>query len=129
MRFLRKKEGIDILDLTLLQKKGILKIKPETTEQSPSSQGNFIDFTGFPSPEPGSPAPPSLPPSSSDSSPFGLLDSLSNNSSQSTNVYSQPNNSQSNSDLNTLKIKIEDLEYKLERLIEKLNKIESDNLK
>ncbi len=140
MSFLRKERGVDVLDLTLLQKKGILKIPP----QAPSPE--FLDLTvprisaqeGPQPPEmPGAPTPPAgpVPPTSffdfpawSEASgstpiannPFALLDSMAGSGT----ALSQGTGGSSPVDpaaFNALKIKLDDLEFKLDRLVEKFS--------
>ncbi len=114
-----KKKG-EVIDLTLLQKKGILKksqnreikeiidILDLTQNQTPSNITNL--------------SPPFSSQTSSQSSPFDLLDSLAQtNSNQSSNIQSQMQNADG---LQDLKIKLENLEYQIERLMGRFNKIE-----
>lgn len=114
----------DYVDYTLLKKRGLLK-ESENTVKSESPGSGFIDFTSSSNTNNSSN-------SSSQASvgnPFDLLSSLtsSTNNSSSVNESSNsmagiyPNNSSSNEDFNALKLKIEDLEYKLQRLIERID--------
>ena len=122
-----KNEGLDYIDYTLLKKKGILKIKdnnndigvidltqisspPSSLQTSQSSGSGFGSFFGS-----ADASPPSSP--SSSTSYFDNSPSSSTSSAQSS--------SSSNSDLSALKIKLEDFEYKIEKLLERLSKIES----
>lgn len=135
-----KKEG-DYIDYTLLQKKGILKIKDQssvndlidfTQQSNPSTQisgssqstplsqsqspgSDFGSFFG--SSEANPPAPSNI--QSGYESPFASLDNPSPQS-QSSNY-----NSTSNSDVSALRIKLDDFEFKIEKLLERLAKIES----
>ena len=104
-----KKKGIDVLDLTLLQKRGILKV-PEEKD---------LDLT-----RPFAQSSSSLAQNSTESSAFGFLDNLASNSSASNSAPSF-NNSDSNLEVQGLKNKLEDFEYKLERLLERLDSIET----
>ncbi len=130
MGFFKKESGVDVLDLTLLQKRGLLKI-PQVERRS-----DIIDLTmQLPSP-PSMPAPPSLPqpitplptffdsiPSPSASStpvadnPFGMLDTLASASS----AASPTGGSVDSLAFNALKLKLDDVEFKLERLVEKFS--------
>lgn len=107
MSIFKKKEGIDVLDLTLLQKRGILKV-PEIKE-------DFIDLTKSQNTS-------NETASSSAASPFSFLDSLaqSNSTSSTSNITS--NNS---AEVSNLRVQIDNLEFKIERLLERLDKIES----
>lgn len=106
----RKNDDFELLDLTLLRKKGILKIPEEK---------DVVDFSQIPASQDVSmPNMPSLDPAI-ESNPFGFLDSVAQaSSSASTGI---PNSS----DANAMKIKLDDFEYKLERLSERLERIES----
>jgi hypothetical protein len=102
MPIFKKKE--EIVDLTLLKKKGLLKDAPQETEQS----DGYIDFSNSQSAAP--------------SNPLSFLDSLANTASSTpTPTYPQSNST----DLQDFKVQMENLEYKLERLTEKLALIES----
>ena len=131
MGLFKKEQGIDVLDLTLLYKKGLLKLLPP-----PASTTDIIDFTALTSPPSlpaplGAPSPPS-PPSSpqpfglppSDLNPFAMLDALSSTTSPTTNVAALPSTVDA-AELNALKIKLEDLTFKLERLVEKVAKLDT----
>jgi len=111
MGIFKEREGY--IDYTLLKKKGLLKIPEEKNE--------IIDFTTAIT----QPTPPvsQLEPAN----PFGFLDAIPSASSTSPSVYENENskNILPEANLNSLKIKIEDLEYKLERFLEKLTLIES----
>ena len=116
MGFLRKETGVDILDLTLLQKKGLLKI-PE------SRFADVVDLT-MPlqaSPSLSQPAPPGpMSPTSLADNPFGMLDTLAN-SSLNTPAQSLAGNTVDSTTFNAMKLKLDDVEYKLERLVEKIS--------
>jgi hypothetical protein len=117
MSLFRKESG-DILDFTILQKRGLLK-KDETskTNSQINERAGSIDLTPtFPS------APQSIT-SVNNSQPqdlFGFLDSKSEGSS----ISFTPEPTQSK-EVEHLKVKIDDLEYKIERLLEKLALLES----
>lgn len=92
-----KEKGVDIIDYILLKKKGILKDKEETSNAPlPSAHASQNQFAN---------------------NPFGFLDNASTPS-------ATP--SSSDADLSALKLKIEDVEYKIERLLERLAKIEEN---
>ncbi|MEK6889989.1 MAG: hypothetical protein AABW82_02700 [Nanoarchaeota archaeon] len=112
----------DYVDYTLLKKRGLLKeSEQEVKKESPSA--GFVDFTSSISSSSNSNAP------SPSNNPFDLLSSLtssnsSNNavvesSNSSSSIY--PNNTSSSDEVNSLKLKVEDLEYKIQRLIEKID--------
>ncbi len=114
MSLFKKERGVDVVDYTLLQKKGLLRRVPRPAAPSPSL----------------SPSPPSLSSSpatlSSESvSPFSFFDSVA--SSAATSSFSSDTSSsglQSGPDVGNLKIKVDDVEYKMERLLERLALIE-----
>lgn len=117
------KEKGDYVDYTILKKKGLLK-----DEEQPKS--DVIDFTNtsgasVPVPSVSSAA------GSGESNPFGFLDSMASasaSSSSSGGSYygndTQTSQTNSPSDVNSLRIKVEDLEYKIEKLLEKIAKME-----
>jgi hypothetical protein len=107
----------DVLDLTDLQRRGILKKEQETQQSSVKvDRGGYFDMS---SPEKSeNPVQSDLP------NPMGFLDSLA-----STNPSTDAVSSSSGVDsleLQGLKSKIDDLEYKLDRLMEKIAKMESE---
>ena len=122
MVWFRKK---DVVDLTRLQKQGILQKVKEIESQGDDS---VMDLS------------PSTPTSSSeDSNPlagfFGNMDTGASASTTETNLSETKYGSYTDrlraarsakvSDINALKIKLEDTEYKLERALEKISIIES----
>lgn len=123
------KRGADI-DFTLMHKKGIIKV-PERKglgNVRVNSQG-LVDFTGASSDVTSSSSTGSS--SSSDSSstqsvsPFGFLDSLATSSSSSSSSSGLENSMRSpDMELNALKIKVDDLDFKIGQLVEKLSIIE-----
>lgn len=117
MGFMRK-SGIETIDYTLLQKKGFIK-KPEENKSGlkVDSQG-MLDLTSNANSQSGTPAQMN----NESINPFGFLDSLAQSSSSSGlgNISSNDN-----AEISTLKIKIDDLEFKLAQLIDKLSIIES----
>ncbi|HLC53333.1 MAG TPA: hypothetical protein VJK03_02210 [Candidatus Nanoarchaeia archaeon] len=113
MGLMRKRNSsVDILDLTLLQKKGLLNI--------PERKPELIDLVG--------PSASTMPSTAPSDNPFGMLDSFAQNASAPPLASA---GSDVPSDMNALKIKLDDFEFKFQRLIERLEKIESslDNLK
>src|SRR3989344_998497 len=104
MGIFRKNE--EVLDLTLLQKKGILKIKEEKDEvELTKSQANSNI-------------------ASHSSSPFEFLDNLAQTSQADNKNYFQSSTTANSADLQDLRVKFEDIEYKMQRLIERFEKIE-----
>ncbi len=118
----------DVIDLTRLQKQGVLERSKQIEEgkQNPNSSSGVLDLS------------PSQP-STGDSNPlagfFGNVDSSSSFSTESENKnetsygsYTDRLRAARNSktdEINSLKIKLEDTEYKLEKVLEKLGIIES----
>ena len=114
MPIFKKKD--DVLDLTDLQRRGLLKKAAEIEkQQSEASSDGYVDLddSGGTS-------------SSSDSgaSALGFLDSLAGVGASSSGTSSMSSGSDS-LEIQGLKNKLEDLEYKLERFTEKLAMIES----
>ncbi|MDO8564077.1 MAG: hypothetical protein Q7R87_03650 [Nanoarchaeota archaeon] len=113
----------DYVDYTLLKKRGLLKESDQEVKKDNSNSG-FVDFTSSATNSSSSNIP-----SSSSTNPFDLLSSLtSSNSSSNPGVESSnslssvyPNNISSSDEVNALKLKVEDLEYKIQRLIEKID--------
>ena len=99
MRLLKKKES-NFIDFTLLEKKGIIKkyLEDEANKK--------IDAAAQKTP--------------GLESPFSFLDSIA-----SASKSEPPAINEGNQDINAIKIKIDDMEYKLERFLEKLTLIES----
>lgn len=113
-----RKESGDIVDFTILQKRGIIKkVEPKENQIKIDNKTGFIDLTP--------PAPSILPsPVSIDSSPsdiFGFLDSKTQEPSSVSNLTDPPQNKE----VEHLKVKIDDLEYKIERLLEKISLLEN----
>jgi len=114
--------GDDYVDYTLLKKKGILKLKEEKLRSSLRSEGGFVDLTPFRNET-------TIEPSSSSAMPpmgnFGFLSDMASvgSSSSSDNVPTE-SLKVNESDLSALKIKLDDMEYKLERFIERIDKLE-----
>jgi len=131
---LGKKRGVDI-DFTLLQKKGLIKKQLEKKSQWKVNKSGFIELA----PSPGEMINPS------NTSNLGFLENMVNkqnisaaasdtnplrgffDNSSGLNPLSPPTLDDSQkSDFNTLKVKLDDLEYKLERLLERIDKLEVD---
>ena len=115
-----KKKGPEIIDLIELNKKGTLQRSRAIAQKRNAFSANedkVIDLTS-----PSSSQSSSISTSSSDS-PFSLLSSLAGAASDSP-AYSSTSSSLSSSDFQSIKIKIEDIEYKLDRFIERLAKLE-----
>jgi hypothetical protein len=116
----KKKTGIDVYDFTLLHKKGIIKV--------PKIKDDYVDLsgqnTGVASTSASTPIT-----STTESSPFNFLDNLAqSSSSEMSAIKSSVSNLESSGGLEIqgLKNKIEDLEYKLDRFLERIDKIEED---
>ncbi len=105
MSIFKKEEGVDVLDLTLLQKKGILKV--------PEIKDEYVDITKVNQQSSGVKA--------ESVSPFSFLDSLAQSNSSSSSSITSDNSA----DLSNLRVQIDNLEFKIERLLERLDKIES----
>ena len=111
----------DYIDYSLLQKRGLLKV-------SPKKENDFLDLTRQQAEKVFSNN------SASNASGSNPLASFFDDSSSASNSLSSSSSSgittygnESPADLSSLKIKIEDIEYKLERLIERLNRLELGN--
>jgi hypothetical protein len=131
----------EYIDYTLLKKKGILKL-PEEKKLPIKTEGGFVDFTAF-----GSPAEPA-PTTESPTPNFDFLSNMAGvgNSNSSTGTAepaapvinpfagldtfmpstpatsaSQISGSVDGKELNAMKIKMDDMEYKLDRFIERLD--------
>ena len=105
-----KKRG-GTIDLTELQKRGILQKSEVLAKAQPKTTNDFVELPSHS---------PSVSPASS--SPFSFLDSLANASSPST---PSPEILPQNTNTSHIQIKLEELEYKLDRLIERITQLES----
>jgi len=108
-------ESGDIIDYTLLKKRGLLKI-PEKKEEEKNYKvvGDVLDFSA-------------LPKTGAKNADSVALNPLANFDSFSFESVNKANANIPEADAkesNALRIKVEDIDYKLERLIERLNKIE-----
>ena len=110
----RRKSGVDMVDFT--KTKHGKKIAEPKEEASTPIVGGFLDFT--------SPAPQSSSTETQIDAPsnFGFLSDFSQSAASSSSSASSPDSS---SDVNSLRIKVEDLEFKIERLLERLAEIET----
>ncbi len=123
MPIFKKEKGVDVLDFTTLQKKGILNI-PEKNVEMPvrvNSQG-YVDLgvSAAPSPSVASEGIPSYS-SGGGVSALGFLDSLASSAAASS---SEPVSvSGDNLEIQGLKNKIEDLEYKIRVLEDKISRL------
>ncbi len=102
-----KKRG-EFIDYTLLQKRGLLKVSEMKQSESVKSSNGFLDFTQTANSSANTSSAPA-------DSPFSFLDNA---------AQASAGNGTSHPDLNALKLKIEDIEYKIERLLERLSGIE-----
>ncbi len=116
----------EVIDYTLLAKKGLLKL-PEKKKIELKTEGGFVDFTSMHSASESAAAETSagLPAAGSAGSmpDMSFLGSLAGAGS-SAESSSSTTLSASLPDISTIRIKIDDMEYKLDRFIERLDKIE-----
>lgn len=114
-----KKDGADVIDFTLLQKKGLLR----DSDVDNSSSNEVLDLTkintnsGISNSTAGDVG-----------NPFDMLSSLASVSSSTGPTYPSSNSypNSDNSDMQNLRVKLDDLEYKFERLMEKIGKLEDE---
>lgn len=107
------KRGDEFIDYTLLYKRGLLKQKEQALKDKVGSDG-VLDFTTVGSSGVNQGV----------ANPFDMLSNLASSSSPSSSFPSSTSSS-SDSDVNSLKLKIEDIEYKLERLLERIARVDS----
>lgn len=114
-----KKDGADVIDFTLLQKKGLLR----ESDVDNSSGNEVLDLTKI-STNSGI----SNGATSDVGNPFDMLSSLASASSSTGPTYPSSNSypNSDNSDMQNLRVKLDDLEYKFERLMEKIGKLEDE---
>lgn len=123
--FRKRSDSMDVIDLPMLEKRGLIKI-PKRKNSGLKSRDGFLDFTDA---RAENIALSRLTNSSSSSSagssgsPFNFLDSLAGAGNTGNSLSSS--SSGDSSGLNELKIKIEDLEYKLGRLLERIESMDS----
>lgn len=125
-----EKKGIDTIDYTLLQKKGFIKKKVEKEEPYKVNSDGIIELTAdnlTSNLTSNSETPASSEVQKTDNvSPFSFLDNIAQASTNSNVQSNNISNNNTNSDeISSVKVKVDDLEYKLERLLEKLAMIES----
>src|SRR3989338_2362201 len=118
---------IDYFDYTLIQKKGLLKIKEQPKEDNIKIDNRgFVDFTNASQTSSSSTAD-SAAPTAPSGDMFGFLDNMASvgasNPSTSASLFGGTSNA--DSEIATLKVKLDDTQYKLDRLIERLERIES----
>ena len=117
MGFLGRDQG-DVLDLTMLAKRGILK-KKSLTERTPV---DVVDLTSM-VPTVATHTPSSV---SSEPSPLSLFDAITSQ----TNVFASPQptteltREKKDLELQTLQVKLDDLEYKLGRFMDRMESVE-----
>ena len=116
----------EYIDYTLLKKKGLLKIEEEKARQSLKSEGGFIDLTPAKTSDAEKPA----------TDNFGFLrDMVSSNSGQaSSNPLANFDSVTPTSSIEpagidvkefgALKIRVDDVDYKLDRFIERIDRLE-----
>jgi hypothetical protein len=120
------RRGGDI-DFTALKKRGLLRIpEPKIDKRVKMDRDGSIDFTGMAS---------SISNAVNDSSstsnsagavsPFGFLDSLSSASSSSSSSLDAAVMQPTSSELGAVKIKLDDLDFKIGQFVERMEKIES----
>lgn len=122
------RRGGDFIDLVELQKRGLMKkserklpsnmkvnsdgsiefLANSTSSVTPISDSNQFSQTG-----------------TNTSSPFGFLDSVSSTSSTNSFGSNMTNNTTGSSDVSSLRIKLDDFDFKFEKLMERIEKIES----
>ena len=131
MSFLKRESGVDILDLTLLQRKGLLKLPAEMHRGA-----DILDLTAphpappsLPSPPSPAPGPVTPLPSFFDAqafgasstpiadNPFAMMDTLA--ATPATTMSTLGTGSVDPMAFNAFKLKLDDLEFKFERLMEK----------
>jgi hypothetical protein len=111
----------EYIDYTLLKKKGLLKVE-EPAKQEIRTEGGFIDFTSMrneavPSTPPAFPAPAAAESNNN----FGFLSDMASAGNSNPNTE---NADISSGELNALKIKVDDLDYKIARFIERIDRLE-----
>src|SRR3989339_1520059 len=124
------KRGADI-DFTLMHRKGLIKVPARKTNAGVkvNSQG-MIDFSGAgisessSSSSVSSPSPFSSEQGSGAVSPFGFLDSMASASSSSSPSGLENSMRSPDLEVNALKLKVEDLDFKIGQLMEKLATME-----
>lgn len=106
--------GVDLIDFTALQKRGLLKNYVEEKEV------DLIDFSKSVSSQT----------TQTNNNPLSFFDSVSSPTTPAASFFDVPSSNSSTPVLNAVednsfKIKLDDFEYKMEKLLERLDKIES----
>ncbi len=116
------KKEVPTQDFTLLKKRGLLKDNNPKKSQSLSLKGGFLDLTRSQK----SQELQAQPPRSQPASPFTLLDALATANTPSIQTSSQEIPTQTDArELANVKVKLDDLEYKLSDLVDRLIIIET----
>lgn len=120
------KKGVETIDYTYLQKKGMIKKKPEKELPYKINSSGMIDLTDKTAQMAQSEASSSTNQTGTEtSSQFSFLDNLAGStSSASNNSFTSNENSEPSAEVSAMKIKIDDLEFKLSQLIDKLSLVE-----
>lgn len=123
MSFFRRNRG-DVIDFVELQKRGLLEAARavEADSRIPMSKEGIVDFSALANANSSSGGSVG---SNSGGGFLGFLDSPSSSSDSSFSNSMSNTNSNRGDEISHLKVKIEDLEFKLDRLMEKLARIES----
>ncbi|MBS3065665.1 hypothetical protein J4229_01325 [Candidatus Pacearchaeota archaeon] len=123
--------GEDYIDYTLLKKKGLLKIKEDNFKRGLKIEDGFIDLASLKSEvadEATTPAQVSNAGVTADTSNFSFLGDMASIGSSTANSVTSPSSGESQKfdedSLNALKIKIDDIEYKIDKFIERLDRLE-----
>ena len=122
--FKKKNSTVDTIDLPDLQRKGLLK-RAQKIDKEESTSSDYIDLSNLASTQ-------SNAQSISSQPQIPDLSFLSNlaGAGQSENQLSENQDQESSKELQHLKIKIEDIEYKMDALMDRLAKLETKlNLK
>lgn len=129
----------EYIDYTLLKKKGLLKAKEEQAHKNIKTEGGFIDFTSMRNESSSNNAPSS--PAASTTSAFSNFSFLGEMTSSAGNGQENPSSpagfdsvfsgtpiptleNTDGKEINALKIKVDDLDYKIDRFIERIDKLE-----
>lgn len=121
MRIKKSKYSDTFYDIPLLERKGFIKIpKPKNNEETYIDKEGYIGFKS--KAEKAESTTQTLQPTENQETQnnFDFLNALANSSS-----INSPSSETKFSEIAHAKVKIEDLEYKLDRLLERLEKIES----
>jgi len=117
------KKGVDMIDYTFLQKKGMIKKEKDKKSSFKVNSQGLIDLTSATSEQVNAAN------TSENSNPFSFLDNLAQGSGEGSSSNGLLNSSSEqgvdNVEVSSLKIKIDDLEYKISTLVDKLSMIES----